>query len=378
MTQTEKLTCSLIKHGLAISHDGKTLSPCCQYKTYYDSTISWQEFDQYQSEFKPKLINEFEQGNKIKECSHCWDEENIGYSSLRQVSNNRYGDQSDSLDTYDLELRMGTHCNLACIMCGSYASSTWYTELNTQQDIYKNVTAIKGHTLVSPVANNWDDPKFLEFMRPHLATARRINLSGGEPLTLPGTLNLLDELIALGRTDVILQSTTNFTKIPDRVIAKLELFKNLDLIISLEGIGEMNDYLRYPSQWAEIKNNIHRIKTSTKIQLNRVHHVLQHTSAYSLPPLIDWCKQNGIHLTLTYVQGNQSLVPESIPPEDLNRFILWAENSEHISVPVRTAILNLKNIVFDPNLFQQFREYVSALDQSRGTNYNEIFNPSMR
>jgi sulfatase maturation enzyme AslB (radical SAM superfamily) len=378
MTQSEKITCSLINHGLAISHDGKSLSPCCQYKTYYESSISWQEFDRYQTEFKPKLINELVQGNRVKECSHCWNEENIGYTSLRNVSNNRDGYNNDSFDTYDLEFRMGTHCNLACIMCSSSASSTWYTELVKHQDIFKNVTAIKEHTLVAPVANTWEDPEFLKFIRPHLATARRINLSGGEPLTMPGTLNLLDELVNLNRTDVTLQSTTNFSKIPNRLIAKLEPFENLDLIISLEGTGAMNDYLRYPSCWAEIENNIQRIKNTTNIRLNRVHHVLQHTSAYSLPPLIDWCEKNSMELTLTYVQGNQCLVPESIPPEDLDRFILWAKNNTYISDSVKSAVLNLKNTVFSNELFRQFREYVSALDQSRGTNYDKIFNPSMR
>jgi sulfatase maturation enzyme AslB (radical SAM superfamily) len=358
------------------------LSPCCQFKTKYESPQSRQNFDQYQTEFKPKLIRELEQGNKIASCSHCWDEEKIGYSSLRLDSNYRYKDADHGLDTYDLELRLGNHCNLACIMCSSHASSLWYTELTTKKDIFNTVQSIAGHPLVEPVKPYWEDPGFLEFLRPHLVTARRINVSGGEPLILPMTLEFLELLIELGRTDVILQFTTNFTRISDRMIEKLKLFKNLDLIISLEGIGLMNEYLRYPSRWAEIEDNIRRFNASGNVTLRRIHHVLQHTSAYALPPLVEWCQQNNMHLTLTYVQGNQSLTPQSIPPNDLVKFINWARDTSFMTdrlwSPIQSAILNLENTQFDEELFVQFRQYISALDQSRGTNYDAIFNPAMR
>lgn len=140
----------------------------------------------------------------------------------------------------------------------------------------------------------------------------------------------------------------------------------------------MNDYLRYPSKWEEIESNIQRVRSTSTIKLKHVHHVLQHTSAYALPALADWCQTQNMLLTLTCVQGHPSLVPESIPPEDLKQFINWAKNSTSIGPEIKTSIVNLENTVFDENLFQQFRQYVSALNQSRGVNYDKIFNPSRR
>jgi sulfatase maturation enzyme AslB (radical SAM superfamily) len=387
--EIKSLTCALVNHGLAISLDGSVLSPCCQYKAHYESPISWQEFDRYQQEFKPRLSQRLAEGIQVKECSHCWDEENINYRSLRLLSNFNYPDvkyrKFNSTDTLDIELRLGNHCNLACIMCSSRASSSWYTELTTKKDIFKDVRAIALHPLVQPVKPYWEDPGFLEFLRPHLITAQRINVSGGEPLTLPMTLDFLELLIELSRTDVVLQFTTNFTRISDRMIEKLKLFKNLDLIISLEGIGPMNEYLRYPSKWTEIEDNIRRFNARGNMPLTRIHHVLQHTSAYALPPLIEWCQQNSMHLTLTYVQGQQQLTPQSIPPEDLANFVNWAaqltweKNNSVLTrwiTPVRDVVLNLENTQFDEELFVEFRQYISALDQSRGTNYDNVFCPS--
>jgi glutamate-1-semialdehyde 2,1-aminomutase len=193
------------------------------------------------------------------------------------------------------------------------------------------------------------------------------------------TLEFLDLLVELGRTDVRLQFTTNFTRVSDRMIQRLTQFKNLELIISLEGVGAMNDYLRYPSQWAEIEHNVQRVRAQGLVRVAHIHHVLQHTSAYALPALVEWCQENLMRLTLTYVQGNPCLTPESIPPADLAAFVVWARAKNpglRWTHQIKTAVARLATTQFDPGLHQQFRQYVQALDQSRGTCYDDVFRPS--
>ena len=65
---------------------------------------------------------------KLKECSNCYYEEELGRSlSLRQKLNTQWG--VDSVQVESLELNLNNICNLACIMCDSqYSSRIWREE----------------------------------------------------------------------------------------------------------------------------------------------------------------------------------------------------------------------------------------------------------
>ena len=52
---------------------------------------------------------------------------------------------------------------------------------------------------------------------------------------------------------------TNATIYPDEeVIDMWKSFKKVTLYLSVDGVGRVNDYVRFPSQWADVESNTHK------------------------------------------------------------------------------------------------------------------------
>lgn len=383
------LSCVLARHGLGINNQGY-LTPCCQWKAPRSGLpdCRWQDTDRYLKEVRPKIVQDLESGIRHAGCAHCWHEEDLGYKSMRLDWNPRIAAQID-LDAIkdspnhvlDIELALGNFCNLKCMMCGPYASSQWETAYRRDPD--KLIT-----WQLLPEVKNWvEDPGFMDWLRPNLKTCLRVNFTGGEPLIIPQTEMVLDEIIALGRApDINLQFSSNFTKVTDRMLHKLSTFRQVNISASLEGTGAMNDYVRFPSEWSVVKKNILTVKQSwsEKIHIG-INHTMQHASAYSFPSLAEFCYENDLDLHLTSVYGHPQLSMTGVPPRDLERFIAWARNTtwlsdsswaRHRGKNVNEYVLNLESTQFDPDVYHQFRQYVDFLDNSHNMRWDEIFQPS--
>jgi sulfatase maturation enzyme AslB (radical SAM superfamily) len=161
------------------------------------------------------------------------------------------------------------------------------------------------------------------------------------------------------------------------LLHRLEQFKNLEIVVSLEGTGAMNNYLRYPSDWEEIKNNIELIANRLPQAHVSVNHTLQHASAYSLPALVEFCHDQNLSLHTTMIQGMPHMTLASVPPEDLEKFINWVNTTDCLRSELKNFLQNvIKDIQFDIGLHQKFIDYISVLDNIRKNNYNKVFNPS--
>jgi len=342
----EKITCSMVNHGLGITWQG-VLTPCCQWYPEGDQSLEyqWDQYQEYNDNVRTVILKDFDQGIRHVGCMKCFREEDLGYTSLRQRANELHPETHTvpSVDNpiYNFEIRLGNHCNLRCIMCGTYASSAWHQE--------------------------------------------RIDISGGEPFPLPSTWKILDILIASNNTGVRLQFNTNLTRVPPVLLDKLKLFTNLWISVSLEGIGDMNDYLRYPSHWEEISANMILLQEALPGMVKNVNHTLQHASVYSLPALVDYVKSREIELRITTVSGTPCLTVETAPPQDLKRLADWIETVDWLhddpynrwGEDLYNIITGLgKTTVFDQKLYDDYREYVKLLDSMRGTDYDAVFQPS--
>jgi sulfatase maturation enzyme AslB (radical SAM superfamily) len=73
---------------------------------------------------------------------------------------------------------------------------------------------------------------------------------------------------------------TNATLLKDSVYDLLSKFKQLDVMVSIEGIGGHNDYVRYGSKWEIIDANIQRLNTLNNIEYFNIGYILQHYSYY--------------------------------------------------------------------------------------------------
>lgn len=200
-------------------------------------------------EIRKNLIN----GERIDHCKNCYEFEDSGADSSRlrdtkewtqKLNLNYYEDIITNLVYYDI--RNDNLCNLACRMCNPQFSSKLEKE-------YKSIGWI------------WPaEPKSFGFNDVvNLNTVQKIYVAGGEPSLMPEFRNFLKSALEAGRTDVDIRMNTNATNLNKDYRQLLSYFKNLNIVISIDGYSEINQYIRWPADWNTIIDNIRGLEQIT-------------------------------------------------------------------------------------------------------------------
>ena len=370
--------CSAPFKSVLIDKNG-SLIPCCEFMADQSQVPNGNisDFATWWNQDLQGLRDSFVQGKKDNGCLHCDKKEKM-FNSLH--GHRIYQNQTAilPLESYatqetntveQLEIRFGNYCNLKCIMCGEYASSSIASEYIKHQAQYNTIGIFMD---TEPVERWWENEQSLRNLEFMLTTVRKCVFSGGEPLIVPELLKILDSI----ESDCELVFISNLTRVTDALLQKLSRFKFISIIVSCEGTGEHNDYVRFGSKWATIQDNVLRLQQYNNIKIT-VNHVLQHTSIFALPSLMSWCQQHSLHLSLSPVYEHSYPAPgvlgiNSAHPTDVKRFSDW------LSSKSKNSNLDawLKQYVYDPALNKQFHGYVTMLDSIRNLNFYTTFNPT--
>lgn len=369
--------CSAPFKSALVDKDG-SLIPCCEFIADKSTITPGNILDfatWWQHSLQP-MRDAFTQGTKDSGCLHCDKQEKVfdhqnGHRKFQNQSAvyplNFYATRpTNSIE--QLEIRFGNYCNLKCIMCGEYASSSISSEYIKYQKQYNEIGVFMS---TAPVNRWWENSQSLSNLEAMLPLVQKCVFSGGEPLIVPEVLRILD----LIDDNCNLVFISNLTKLTDALLQKLARFKSVSINVSCEGIGAHNDYIRAGSKWDTIQSNIFRLQQCKNIKIT-VSHVLQHTSIFSLPLLINWCHQNSLYLSLGLVYDNSYPGPgvlgiNSAHPTDVAAFKTCLGPHK---IPDVTNWLNQYS--YNPALNQKFHEYTNMLDSIRGTNFKETFNPT--
>lgn len=204
-------------------------------------------------------------------CWKCRMHEEKGGSSHRTLWNSRYED--DGIARIEmLDLYLGNLCNIACVMCSSNNSTKWIRE---------------EQLLFGKAFRNYQEDIDLQLNYDLVKDLKRIKLAGGEPLIIPQVKDLMQQLIDLGvAPNIKLSIITNNTQDPRQFKAFFDHFKSVEFILSIEGVGDVNDYVRYGSKWDTVNANVqHAIDMGIEVSINCVVSIL---NVYHLPQLIEW------------------------------------------------------------------------------------------
>lgn len=367
-------SCVLARHGLSIETSGNLL-PCCQFRERpHDGHKSYtiRDYSQWRVEMD-SLAADLDAGIEDPRCYQCWYDENLGYSSLRTTSNKRHGDAANT-DPWHVEFKLGNFCNLRCIMCSPYSSSSIWSEFIQNKAEYNSVGV--NWSVASSEHKWWDSDAFKEFYLKVLPTVTYLHFTGGEPFMVPGLVDILSSVPDPPAVELLF--VTNMTTINDATLLLLKKFKSVNFVISLEGTGKQNDYIRFGSDFLTIEDNLKKVKSvlNEKLELG-VNHTFQHTSIYSLPALIDWCCIQNIKLHFSLHGGEEYMRINSVPPADMSRFKDQIEQSLTVKPDVKSYVLNvIKDYHYDSELNDKFRQYTNMIDSIRGNNYNLTFDPA--
>lgn len=368
--------CVLPFRGMQIWTDG-SLKPCCSYdqNLHQGKVYSIDEYDEWWSDGLAKVRQNFADGDPPKSCHLCFDQEHQS-SGLREKTlwmAKTVPDCTVSNAPKHIDITFGNICNLKCIMCNSKSSSRIEAEYQQHKSKFDELRLF-GH--ISQKKNPWwEDPVQVEKLLGIVSRATYINFSGGEPLLAPAIIDLLK---AIPKTCFV-EINTNCTTLTDQHI---ELFKRRKgkINVSLDGVGKHHEYVRYKSSWLEIENNIQKLLKLKIIDFQiEFSYLLQHTSIYSFPNFWNYIKTLSKNVRVSEVvrdsiMGTDVITINSVPPVDVDKFRSWHKENPTPYDDVINTWLN--KYEFDPVAHKKFRTYVAFLDEIRGCNFTETFQPT--
>jgi hypothetical protein len=232
--------------------DGSTTVCCRSYNPITKlSQLTDYKTDPGYTAIRDKML----QGVRVPEhCSACYKLENVGITSPRKQETiewaNRLG--LDSLEDLQkitqpvyYEIRPSNICNLQCRMCSptsSHLIDQEYQRLGLSSPIKIEHT---GFDIVD--INNVD----------------KLYVAGGEPMAMPEFYEFVDQCIGTHKTDFEFVINTNGTKLSDRFKRQLQHFSRMQFIVSIDGADQLNHYIRWPSNWSTIVDNVNYLVTNS-------------------------------------------------------------------------------------------------------------------
>lgn len=311
------------------------ISPCCLLSD--DADVN---------KIKKDLLN----GIKTTACEKCWKNEDSGLQSRRQQEN-IFLDYALNMDIERIrklcinqqnevllyQIAVSNTCNQACVTCNSRASSKW-----------SGIEKKMGITPVLP----WQAP--VGSLDINYKSALRLGLVGGEPLYDSAVLELLSNLLSAGNDRCLVSIVTNGSvHLNQTQIDLLSKFKNLNICVSIDGIGSVFEYLRWPASWSSLESNINQYRNLTKDI--SVSYTISSINCLYHEETVDWFKKQNLNFNYNFV-----------------KFPQWA-SVKHAPVAVKTRLLkdnffnSFSEITGQELTSQDLLEKLSAQDAVKGT-----------
>jgi len=173
---------------------------------------------------------------------------------------------TEAIDCTFYDLRFGNLCNLKCRMCGPTDSSQWYDDQvalwsDTYKDSHGKVKLIlNDKDKYEPEVNvyNWhESDHYWEQMDANIPQITKLYIVGGEPLMIDRHYEFLQKCVDAGQAKkMIVEYNTNLTNIPPRAWEVWKHFKQVNIGASVDGVGDINHYMRYPADFNTIHKNL--------------------------------------------------------------------------------------------------------------------------
>ena len=110
-------------------------------------------------------------------------------------------------------------------------------------------------------------------------TVEEIYLTGGEPTIIKQQHKLLDYFIENKiAKNIKLKYNTNLTNVRKHLISRWKNFQKVQLNCSIDAVGDLNKYIRYPSDWKKIVD-LFTFKTKNQTMKTVLQYVLLVVSA---------------------------------------------------------------------------------------------------
>ena len=271
------------------------VAQCCMQGKGWDApdwnTIT--NLNEWYANFEPfiEVRNQHLKNIQNIECKRCWNYENKNIPSSRIRTNGKQIEDFGSLpvvpEVKRIELRFSNKCNLRCRMCDGNSSSQIQNLVNELLD-----KGIKD-TYTTDVINykEFQNIEKLLDLIIKCETIEEIQVAGGEPFIMPEVEWLLKELVKHNKTHISLKFITNLTSTKTKIIELIKKFKKVEFDLSIDGIGDVIEYQRYPVKWKTVeKNFLSLYRHQNKDFKLKFTPCISHLNLFGLSDLINWSR----------------------------------------------------------------------------------------
>ena len=295
-----------------------------------------------------------------RSCVKCWKLEDAGLKSDRLIKNETL-DYFSNIDLEQLitQSQLGKNeiihykidtsntCNAACVTCGGDSSSTW-----NKVQRKNNLPTRKNWKILPDRTTDWIN----------YTSAESVSFRGGEPFLSDTNFYILEQLIKHNNTDCFVSFVTNGSfSLNTRQKKILAKFKNLNFCFSIDGIGPVFEYLRWPLKWADIENNIlwcqtNNVKASVSYTLSNMN-LLYHATT------TQWFRDQNMDYLINPVYSPRHFRPES----------LSAEIKQHLGQQCNSDAIGqwLVHSPDDDQLFVKFQLEIVKQDRMKNINIQD-------
>ena len=373
-------------------------------------------------------------GEKPASCLKCYKEEESGHLSKRNWETEYWGNRFnlDELvaETKEdgsippkiryIDLRLGSKCQLACVMCSPHDSTGWIKEWNEmypqmKNEKLKNTSGWHNKGRNDGASYNWhkNNPRFWADLMDQIPHMYQLYFAGGESLIIDEHYELLEECIKRGHAkNMELRYNSNAVEWRDDLFDLWAEFKRVRFHYSVDALGDQNDYIRYPSKWNHQVEQMWKLDATTdNVEVTTATTIMALNVGY-IPDFIKWKVEQGfkkwnkwpfgagginMHFAYWPPQLNVKTLPlelkKQVTDKYENEFYPWLNENWDKFTGVKEAGITKEqwlNAPYGLKRYQgvirfmnaedwsarmpEFKEYIKLVNKTRGyDNFEEIF-----
>jgi hypothetical protein len=393
-----------------------------------DFLTSWNST--YMRNVRKQMLN----GEQPPSCAKCYKEEAAGHRSKRQWETEYWMKRVELekliADTRDdgsvppnlayIDLRFGTKCQLACVMCSPHDSSGWIKEWkdiypNVENPVLKQTMMWENKGSINGSSYNWhkQNDVFWEQFYEQIPNMQQLYFAGGEPLIIEEHYEILRRCIAQGHAkNLEIRYNSNGIEWKDDLFDLWKEFKLVRYHFSVDDVGVRNEYIRYPSNWNRIIDAFKILDQESPDNVEvTIACAVQALNVYYLPDFMRWKLENkfkkinkwplgagGINVHFVYHPPhlNVKVLPKWFKQkcrEKYEEFFKWWEanwelcltdeqkgkvtfeqwrNSEY-GIKRMAGIISFMESEDWSNRLPETKEYIKLIDAQRNLKFDEIF-----
>ena len=333
---------------------------CClrnEYKSVEISTNFWNS-----EKFRPlrelNISNQWSPG-----CHSCQRLESAGLPSFRTGSNEGLGiyEKTNLSGPARIDLMFDISCNLACRSCGPWSSTFWQKHLKENQMWDKPIFTPRNKEEVIDALSKLD-----------LSNLKMLVFCGGETLMGQEYWDVAEWLvdnIPDAKNNLTLCFQTNGTQpVHPRNFQTIEKCFLVKLHVSLDGIEDQFEYLRWPAKWDDVVENLMNLRKD--LPSNVMFLIEETISIFNLKTmsrLDQWVQQN-------FQTNREGDVVNHTRHMAHGFFKLYALTDDYVkSLPLNALKLVPHDFKENPSIIKSALNEIQKFDLIRNQSFDKTF-----